>query len=91
MCNVNIREAFIIEFRRMCGNVLFNCSSNFCILSMRCLLFQVQEGGTVALSLRNIKAADVDSSVGHLTVHITAGPSFGQIVSTKIGIVSETL
>jgi hypothetical protein len=55
---------------------------------MPCLSFQVQEGGTVALSLRNIKAADVDSSVGHLIVHIMAGPSFGQIVSTKTGILS---
>ena len=47
--------------------------------------FQVEEGGTVALSLSNIRATDMDSSVGHLMILVQTGPSFGQLVSTKAG------
>ena len=47
--------------------------------------FQVEEGGTVALSLSNIRATDMDSSVGHLMVLVQTGPSFGRLVSTKAG------
>lgn len=43
----------------------------------------MEEGGTVSVSLNNIKATDMDSSVAHLTVHIKVGPSFGRIVSTR--------